>query len=80
MGHTEKKKKPRTLPSRDGTGQTTISSMQCQLPSSGGVKKLYSEALSTGVDKRYKLMVKSKHNLSTEAIKSVLKTKLIPQT
>ena len=52
--------------------------MQKQLPSFGGVKKLYSETLSTGVDKPYKLMVKSKLSLSTEAIKSVLKTKTNP--
>jgi hypothetical protein len=34
-------------PSRGGTGQTPVFSRKHQLPSSGGAKKLYSEALST---------------------------------
>jgi hypothetical protein len=34
-------------PSRGGTGQSPVSSMQKQLPSFGGVKKLYCGALST---------------------------------
>ena len=52
--------------------------MQNQLPSISGAKKLYSEAVNTSGDKRYKLMVKSKVNLSTEAIKNALKTNVNP--
>jgi hypothetical protein len=68
----------RAQPSRGRTGQTPLSSMNQQLPSFGCVKKLYSEGLSTDVDKRYKLTVKSKFNHSTETIKNVLKTKVNP--
>jgi hypothetical protein len=52
--------------------------MQNQLPSISGANKLYSEAVNTSVDKRYKLLVKSKLNLSTEAIKNALKTNVNP--
>jgi len=68
----------RTQPSRGGTGQTPATSEINQQPSSGGGKKLYSEVLSSCLDKRYKLTVKSKSNQSTEIIKSVLKTKVNP--
>jgi hypothetical protein len=68
----------RALPSRGGIGQTPASSMQNKLPSIGGAKKPYSEAVNTSVDKRYKLLVKSKLNLSTEAIKNTLKTNVNP--
>jgi len=68
----------RALPSRGGSGQTPATSAINQQPSSGGGKKLYSEVLSSCLDKRYKLTVKSKSNQSTEMIKSVLKTKVNP--
>jgi hypothetical protein len=58
--------------------QTPVTIGVNQLPTTGGGKKLYSEALSSSLDKRYKLTVKSKSNLSTEMIKSVLKTKVNP--
>ena len=41
-------------------------------------KKLYSEAVHTSTDKRFKLLVKSKINLSTEAIKTVVRTNINP--
>jgi hypothetical protein len=59
-------------------GQNPIPGMQNQLPSIGGAKKLYSEAVSSSVDKRYKLLVKSKPNLWTEAIKNALRTNVDP--
>jgi hypothetical protein len=68
----------RAQPSRGGTGQIPLTSMINQQASSGGSKKLYSELLSSCLDKRYKLTVKSKSNQSTEIIKSVLKTKVNP--
>jgi hypothetical protein len=52
--------------------------MQNQLPSISGAKKLYSKAVNTSGDKRYKLLVKSKVILSTEAIKNALKTNVNP--
>jgi len=68
----------RGQPYRGGTGQTPVTSAINQQPSSGGGKKLYSEALSSCLEKRYKLTVKSNSNQSTEMIKSVLKTKVNP--
>lgn len=65
----------RALQCRGRIGQTPTSSMQNQLPSFGGANKLYSEAVNTSVDKRYKLLVRSKLNLSTEAFKNTLKKK-----
>jgi hypothetical protein len=50
----------RAQPSRGGTGQTPLTSAINQQPSSDGGKKLYSEVLSSCLDKRYKLTVKSK--------------------
>jgi ribosomal protein L29 len=66
------------LPSRGGIGQIPTSSTQNQLPSIGGAKKLYSEVVNTSVDKRYKVLVKSKLNLLTETIKNALKTNVNP--
>ena len=66
------------MPSRNGIGQTPAGSLQRPLPSSSGAKKLYSEAVHTSIDKRFKLLVKSKVNLSTEAIKTVVKTNINP--
>jgi len=68
----------RAQPSNGGTGQSAVTSAINQPPSSGGGKKIYSEVLSSCLDKRYKLTVKSKSNQSTEMIKSVLKTKVNP--
>jgi len=39
---------------------------------------MYSEAVSANVEKRYKLMVKSKLGLSTEEVKNALRTKVNP--
>jgi hypothetical protein len=64
--------------SRGGIGQTPVTSGINQQPSSGGGRKLYSEVLSSCLDKRYKLTVKSKSNQSTGMITSVLKTKVNP--
>ena len=68
----------RAMPSRNCTGQTPECSLQHPLPSSGGAKKLYSEEVHTSTDKRFKLLVQSKVNLSTEAIKTVVKTNINP--
>ena len=65
-------------PSRGGIGQTPASATHYQLTPSGGPKKLYSDAVSANVGKRYKLMVKSKLNLSTEEVKNALRTKVNP--
>lgn len=51
------------LPSSGGIGQTPVYSTQNQLSYIGGAKKLYSEAVYTSVDKRYKLLVKWKINI-----------------
>jgi hypothetical protein len=67
-----------TQPSRGGTWQTAVTSAVNQQPSSGGGKKIYSEVLSSCLDKRYNLTLKSKSNQSTEMIKIVLKTKVNP--
>ena len=68
----------RATPSRNGIGQTPEGSLHCQLPPSDGARKLYSEAVCTSTDKRFKLLVKSKSNFSTEAIKMVVKTNINP--
>jgi hypothetical protein len=65
-------------PSRGGIGQTAASANHHQLTPSGGPKKLYSEAASANVEKRYKLMVKQKLDLSTEEVKNALRTKVNP--
>jgi hypothetical protein len=68
----------RGLPSRGGPGLTFVQDNRDQLPPTGGAKKLYSEAINSRVDKRLKLLVKSKHNHLTEAIKNALKTTINP--
>jgi hypothetical protein len=50
----------REPPSRDGSGITTAAGVKQLLPSPGGAKKLYSEVTSESIEKRYKIMVKSK--------------------
>jgi hypothetical protein len=67
----------RAQQSRVGTGQTPVSSAINQQPSSVGGKKLYSKALSSYIDKRYKLTVK-RSRINRQMIKSVLKTKVNP--
>ena len=62
------------LLSRGGIGQTAVPDIQDQLSSTGGAKKLYSEAVNTSVDKRFKLLVKSKFKHWTERIESALRT------
>ena len=64
------------LPSSGSIGQTSVPDIQHQLPSIGGAKKLYSEAVNASVDKRFNLLVKSKFNHSPEAIKSALRTSI----
>ena len=49
-----------------------------QLTPCGGPRKLYSEVADESVEKRFKLMVKSKLELSTEEVKNVLRTKVNP--
>jgi hypothetical protein len=61
----------RTHPSRGGIGQPT-SAPQYQLPPSGGPKTFYSKAVSASAEKRYKLTVKSKLDLSTKEVKTSL--------
>jgi hypothetical protein len=68
----------RTMPSRNGTGPTPEGSLQRHLPPGGGTKKPYSEAVNTSTHKRFKILVKSKINLSTEAIKTVVRTNINP--
>jgi hypothetical protein len=69
----------RELPSRGGPELTLVQDTRNQLPPTGGAKKLYSEALNSKVDKRFKLLVKSKHSQPTEAIKNALKTSVNPK-
>ena len=45
----------------------------------GRAKKLYSEAVNTNVEKRFKLLVKSKHNQTTDEIKNTLRTSVNPK-
>ena len=68
----------RGLPSRGGP-DLTVQDRRNQLPPTGGAKKLYSEALNSKVDKRFKLLVKSKNNQLTKAIKNALKTSVNPK-
>jgi hypothetical protein len=68
------------VPSRIGRGTTSDGSLQRELPPGGRARKSYFEALQTSRDKRFKLLVKSKINLSTEEIKSVVKTNNINPT
>jgi len=42
----------RAQPSSGGTGQTPVTGVNHQQPSFGEGKKLYSQALTTGLDKR----------------------------
>jgi len=60
--------------SRNGAGLIPEGIHHRQLPPSGGVKKLYSEAVRRSTDKRFKILVNSKSNLTTEAIKTVVKS------
>ena len=41
----------RSQPSSGGTGEAPVTGVNHQLPSIGGGKKLYSQALTTGLDK-----------------------------
>jgi hypothetical protein len=66
------------VPSRIGIGTTLEGSQQCQRPPGGGARIIYSETVRTSGDKRFKLLVKSKSNLTTEAIKSVVKANINP--
>ena len=68
----------RGLPSRGGSGLTFVQDSRDQLPPTGGAKKLYSEAVNSRVDKRFKPLVKSKHNHPTKVIKNALKTTINP--
>ena len=68
----------REPPSRDGTGKLSAAGTKQVLPSLGGARKLYSEVTSESIDKRYKIMVKSKSDLSPETITSTLKSQINP--
>jgi len=62
----------------EGIGKTHATSVK-QVPSpSCGTRNLYSDVMSASIEKRYKLMVKSRTNQSLETIKNVLKTKINP--
>ena len=65
-------------PSRDGTGKTPAAGVKHVLPSAAGAKKLYAEVARESIEKRYKIMVKSKSDQSPETIKSILKSKINP--
>jgi hypothetical protein len=69
----------RGLPSRGGSGVTFVQDRRNFLPRTGRAKKLYSEAVNSTVDRRFKLLVKSKHNHPTEEIKNALKTSVNPK-
>jgi hypothetical protein len=69
----------RGLPSRGGLEPTLVLDRRNQLTPAGGAKTLYSEALNSKVDKRFKLLIKSKNNQPTEAIKNTLKTSVNPK-
>ena len=62
----------------EGAGKTPFTSGRHVLPSYGGARKSYAEITRANIDKRYKLMVKSKPNQPTDTIKNVLKTKINP--
>ena len=68
----------REPPSRDGTGKLPAAGTKQVLPSPGGARKLYSEVTRENIDKRYKIIVKSKSDLSPETIRSILKSKISP--
>ena len=68
----------REPPPRDGSGKTLADCAKHVLPSVGGARKLYSLVTSESIEKRYKIMVKSKSNQSPETIKSILKSKINP--
>ena len=72
--------KGHTATSGIGAVVTSVGSPHCHLPPSAGANKLYSETIRSRTDKRFKLLVKSKSNLTTEAIKTVLKTNITPTT
>ena len=61
-----------------GPSNLTTCSTHRQLTPFGGPRKLYSEVVGESVEKRFKLMVKSKLELSTEEVKKVLRTKFNP--
>jgi len=61
------------LPSRGSLGQTPTTNVQLQLPSICEPKELYSVLVNSNIDKRFKLLVTSKLDISIEAIKNALK-------
>jgi len=67
-------KKAKSLPSMDGMGKTPATGVKQVPSSSGSGKKHHFGVTSVSIDKRYKLMVKSKTTQSPETIKNVLKT------
>ena len=62
----------------DGLGKTAATSARQVQPSSSSARKLYSDMTRASIEKRYKVMVKSKSSQSPETIKNVLKTKINP--
>ena len=68
----------REPPPRDGSGKTLADCAKHVMPSVGGARKLYSLVTSESIEKRYKIMVKSKSDQSQETIKSILKSKINP--
>jgi len=58
--------------------ETSVGIPHRHLTPSGQAKKLYSEAIRSRTDKRFKHLIKSKSNPTTEAIKTVVKTNINP--
>jgi len=70
----------RVLPSMEGIGNIPAPSVKQVQPSLGGARNLYSDVISEKFEKRYKIMVKSRTNESTETIKNFLKANIHPTT
>jgi hypothetical protein len=65
-------------PYRDGAGKTPATGVRHVPPLASGAKKLYAEVAIEGIEKRCKIMVKSKSDQSPETIKSIRKLKINP--
>ena len=64
--------------SRTCSVEISVGSRHRHLPSRGGAKKSYSEAIRSRKDKPFNLLIKSKSNLTTKAIKTVVRTDINP--
>jgi len=66
------------LPSMEGMGKTPSTGVKQVQSPSVGARKLYFDVTRASIEKRYKLMVKSRTIQAPETIKNVLKTKINP--